>query len=46
MKKVFIKTLGCQMSFRDSEFVAGLLLDSGFALADSIDRAEIIIFNS
>jgi len=45
-KKVFVKTFGCQMSFRDSEFVAGHLLESGFALADSIDGADIIIFNS
>jgi tRNA-2-methylthio-N6-dimethylallyladenosine synthase len=44
--KVFIKTFGCQMSFRDSEFVAGLLLDNGFDLADSMDGADIIIFNS
>jgi len=34
------------MSFRDSEFVAGLLLDSGFTIADSVDSADIIIFNS
>ncbi|MFA5255800.1 MAG: tRNA (N6-isopentenyl adenosine(37)-C2)-methylthiotransferase MiaB [Candidatus Omnitrophota bacterium] len=49
MKKpttIFIKTFGCQMSFRDSEFVTGLLLDSGFALADSMENADIIIFNS
>ncbi|MCX5665928.1 MAG: hypothetical protein NT036_02625 [Candidatus Omnitrophica bacterium] len=45
-KKVFVKTFGCQMSFRDSEFVAGQLLESGFVLADSIDGADIIIFNS
>ncbi len=43
---VYVKTFGCQMSFRDSEFVAGQLLESGFALADSIDGADIIIFNS
>jgi tRNA-2-methylthio-N6-dimethylallyladenosine synthase len=45
-KKVHIITRGCQMNFRDSEFVAGLLLDSGFKLADSIDNADIILFNS
>lgn len=44
--KVFVRTFGCQMSFRDSEFVTGLLLESGFALADSIEGADIIIFNS
>jgi tRNA-2-methylthio-N6-dimethylallyladenosine synthase len=45
-KSVYVKTFGCQMSFRDSEFVAGSLIESGFALADSIDGADIIIFNS
>jgi tRNA-2-methylthio-N6-dimethylallyladenosine synthase len=34
------------MSFRDSEFVAGHLLERGFGLADSADCADIIIFNS
>ncbi len=34
------------MSFRDSEFVTGQLLESGFALANSIEVADIIIFNS
>jgi len=34
------------MSFRDSEFVTGLLLDKGFALAKSVDNADIILFNS
>jgi len=46
MKKVFLKTFGCQMSYRDSEFVTGLLLESGFSLAGSMDSADIIIFNS
>jgi tRNA-2-methylthio-N6-dimethylallyladenosine synthase len=45
-KKVLIRTFGCQMNVRDSEFVAGLLLKSGFALAGSIADADIIIFNS
>jgi tRNA-2-methylthio-N6-dimethylallyladenosine synthase len=44
--KVFVKTFGCQMSFRDSEFVAGNLLESGFTLADSVTDANVIIFNS
>ena len=34
------------MSFRDSEFVAGRLLESGFKQADSIGGADVIIFNS
>ena len=45
-KKIYIRTFGCQMNVRDSEFVVGILLDSGFALADSFDSADVILFNS
>lgn len=34
------------MNSRDSEFVAGILIDNGFALVDAIDKADIILFNS
>ena len=44
--KIYLRTFGCQMSFRDSEFVTGLLLNGGFALAKSVDDADIILFNS
>lgn len=46
MKKVFLKTFGCQMNIRDSEFVAGLLIDKGFNLTKSMDDADVILFNS
>jgi len=44
-KKVFLKTFGCQMNARDSEFVTGLLIDNGFKLANSIDRADLVAWN-
>lgn len=34
------------MNLRDSEFVAGLLLESGFKKTDSVDKADVILFNS
>lgn len=34
------------MNTRDSEFVAGILVDKGFRLADSTEEADVIIFNS
>lgn len=34
------------MNIRDSEFVAGLLIDKGFTLVDSMDNADVILFNS
>ncbi len=45
-KKVFLKTFGCQMNVRDSEFVMGILLDEGFARANSLSGADIVLFNS
>ena len=46
MKKIFIKTFGCQMNMRDSEFATGVLLDNGFSLAQSTDDADVVLFNS
>ena len=43
---VYVRTFGCQMNVRDSEFVMGILLESGFKKSDSEDRADVIIFNS
>ena len=34
------------MNMRDSEFVMGILLDKGFRKANSVEEADIIIFNS
>jgi len=45
-KRVYIKTFGCQMNMRDSEFVAGILIDNGFKLVDSAEKADVILFNS
>jgi len=43
---VYVKTFGCQMNVRDSEFVTGLLLEKGFGKAPSIEKADVILFNS
>ncbi|MCX5679342.1 MAG: tRNA (N6-isopentenyl adenosine(37)-C2)-methylthiotransferase MiaB [Candidatus Omnitrophica bacterium] len=45
-KKIYLRTFGCQMNVRDSEFVTGVLLGSGFQKASSEDKADVIIFNS
>ena len=34
------------MNVRDSEFVAGILIDHKFRLADSVESADIVLFNS
>ena len=43
---LYIKTFGCQMNVRDSEFVTGILMESGFKKVDSEEKADVIIFNS
>lgn len=45
-KKVFIRTLGCQMNVRDSEVICGLLAKAGYAITDKPDKADIVIFNT
>jgi len=45
-KKVYLKSFGCQMNIRDSEFVMGHLLEEGFRAAESADEADIVLFNS
>ena len=45
-KKIYIRTFGCQMNERDSEFVMGLLMEEGFKKAESIDGADVVLFNT
>jgi len=46
IKKVFIRTYGCQMNMRDSEMVCGLLQNAGYAICDHPDKADVIIVNT
>lgn len=46
VKKVFIKTYGCQMNERDSDAVAAMLLDRGYILATSERDADVILLNT
>ena len=45
-KKVFIRTLGCQMNVRDSEVICGLLEKTGYKICKDDKEADIIIFNT
>ena len=45
-KKYYIETYGCQMSVADSEVVASVLSDAGYAPAGSIGEADIILVNT
>ncbi len=46
MKKIFIKTHGCQMNFYDSERMTDLLKPHGYQLDDNQDDADLIILNT
>jgi tRNA-2-methylthio-N6-dimethylallyladenosine synthase len=46
VKTVFIKTYGCQMNERDSDAVAAMLLDHGYALAKSERDADVVLLNT
>jgi tRNA-2-methylthio-N6-dimethylallyladenosine synthase len=43
---VYIETYGCQMNKLDSENVAAILCESGFAVVDDITSADIILLNT
>ena len=45
-KRVYIRTFGCQMNARDSEFVMGILLEKDYKKANSVEKADIVLFNS
>ena len=42
----FVRTFGCQQNVSDSEKLAGMLAEMGYALAGSGEGADIIIFNT
>ncbi|MEK6835231.1 MAG: tRNA (N(6)-L-threonylcarbamoyladenosine(37)-C(2))-methylthiotransferase [Nanoarchaeota archaeon] len=46
MKKVYIKTYGCQANIADSEAMAGLLREKGYNLVNSENEAEYVIINT
>ncbi|NOZ25169.1 MAG: tRNA (N6-isopentenyl adenosine(37)-C2)-methylthiotransferase MiaB [Nitrospirae bacterium] len=46
MKKVYIRTFGCQMNVHDSERMLGVLRREGYAPVDAPEEADLIIFNT
>ncbi len=46
MKKLFVKTYGCQMNVYDSARMADLLAPLGYAPADRPDEADMVILNT
>ncbi|MGZ4204099.1 MAG: tRNA (N6-isopentenyl adenosine(37)-C2)-methylthiotransferase MiaB [Actinomycetota bacterium] len=46
MPTYFIRTYGCQMNEHDSERIAGLLEQNGYARAPSPETADLVLFNT
>ena len=42
----FIHTYGCQMNIHDSEKIAGMLESLGYNPCDSMENADIVVFNT
>ena len=45
-KKVFIRTLGCQMNEHDSARVKDMFLQEGYSLCERSEDAEVVLFNT
>ena len=43
-RSVYIATYGCQMNLRDSEVIAGLLLEQGFGVTEEEEKADAVLF--
>ncbi|MBL6770880.1 MAG: tRNA (N6-isopentenyl adenosine(37)-C2)-methylthiotransferase MiaB [Rhizobiales bacterium] len=46
MKKVFLKTYGCQMNVYDSERIMESLSESGYKQTNNLNESDLIIFNT
>ncbi len=45
-KRYHIVTYGCQMNVHDSEKIAGMLTELGYSPCDSMEEADIVVFNT
>ena len=45
-KKLYIESYGCQMNFSDSEIVASIMIENGFATTKIMEEADLILVNT
>ena len=45
-KKVYIESYGCQMNFSDSEIVASILGEAGYATTRELKEADLVLVNT
>lgn len=46
IKKFYIESYGCQMNFSDSEIVASILADVGYAPTRNLEESDLILINT
>ena len=46
MKQYYIYTYGCQMNVHESEKIAGFLEARGYKLTQSVENADVVVFNT
>jgi tRNA-2-methylthio-N6-dimethylallyladenosine synthase len=44
-KRLYVETWGCQMNRHQSEGIVGVLLRDGYALAEGLGGADVVLFN-
>jgi tRNA-2-methylthio-N6-dimethylallyladenosine synthase len=45
-KMLYIESYGCQMNFSDSEIVASILADQGYATTRNVEEADLVLLNT
>src|SRR6201998_4503609 len=45
-KKFYLETFGCQMNVHDSEKVIGTLISEGYRQVETVDDADLILYNT
>jgi tRNA-2-methylthio-N6-dimethylallyladenosine synthase len=45
-KKLYVESYGCQMNFSDSEVVASIMTNNGYATTRNIDEADVVLINT
>ena len=45
-KKLYLESYGCQMNFSDSEVVASILSENGYATTRNIEEAHLVLLNT
>src|SRR5258706_1624345 len=45
-RKFYLETFGCQMNVHDSEKVIGTLIKEGYAQVDTVEAADLVLYNT